>query len=292
MNRRDMMTGAAALTGLTLASGAAAQVQTSDPRFKPQPVTPAFTDRPRLVIDQAHGNFHTRDGRYAPFAAVMAADGWDVQTGTVSFTAESLSGVRLLVIANAGQNGKPAFTPEEGDVLTQWVRSGGALWLIADHAPFGAAAASLAQAFGFEMGKGWVFEPGRNNPSVIDYTSATGLMPHPITQGLKRVRAFTGQSLTLPKGATGLLKLGPEAREAATPDQIGDRGLPVLTDRYQGFAMDYGQGRLIGQGEAGMLSAQVINRPDGGRIEMGMNVAGLDNETFARNAARWLGRAT
>ncbi|MDC7683536.1 DUF4350 domain-containing protein [Asticcacaulis sp. BYS171W] len=291
MNRRDVITGAVALTGMALTAGAAAQVQTSDARFKPQPVTPAFKDRPRLVIDQAHGNFHTRDGRYAPFAAVMAADGWDVQAGTAPFTADSLEGTRLLVIANAGQNGKPAFTPEESNVLTQWVRSGGALWFIADHAPFGAAASGLAAAFGFEMGKGWVFEPGRRNPSQIDYTPTTGLLPHPVTQGLKRVRAFTGQSLSLPSGASGLLKLGPEAREAATQDQIGDSRLPVLKDRYQGFAMDYGQGRLIGQGEAGMLSAQVFNRPDGGRIEMGMNVAGLDNETFARNAARWLGRA-
>jgi len=42
---------------------------------------------------------------------------------------------------------KPAFTEQECDAVSEVVRNGGALLLIADHAPFGAAAQILAKRF-------------------------------------------------------------------------------------------------------------------------------------------------
>ncbi len=80
----------------------------------------------------------------------------------------------ILVIANAlgevsdGSMG-PAFTSMECDAVRDWVRGGGSLLLIADHAPFGDAAAILAQRFGVEMGRGYVMDPKNSdgNPTTL-----------------------------------------------------------------------------------------------------------------------------
>ena len=36
------------------------------------------TEHPRVLFDEAHNNFHTTDGRYKPFAEVIANDGFKV----------------------------------------------------------------------------------------------------------------------------------------------------------------------------------------------------------------------
>lgn len=117
---------------------------------------------PRLAIDQAHHDFHTLDGMFAPFADVARADGFRVTPHAEPFTPESLAAVDVLVIANAlaerndhrtgGSWELPtpsAFTPAEIDALDTWVRAGGRLWLIADHMPFPGAAQALAARLGF-----------------------------------------------------------------------------------------------------------------------------------------------
>ena len=53
---------------------------------------------------------------------------------------------------------KSAFTDEEIQAVHDWVKGGGALLLIADHAPFGGAAAALANRFGVDMSKGYTFD--------------------------------------------------------------------------------------------------------------------------------------
>src|ERR1700687_2853175 len=138
--------------------------QVNDPDYSTRVEHPAFTKRhPRVGIDEAHRNFHTRDGRYKPFAALMESDGY-VVSAAPRFDTGLLKGLDILVIANAlgevrdGSMG-PAFTPLECDAVRDWVRGGGSLLLIADHAPFGDAAAILAQRFGVEMGRGYVMDP-------------------------------------------------------------------------------------------------------------------------------------
>src|SRR5262249_46076026 len=75
--------------------------QVNDPDFPTSVEHPAFTKRhPRVGIDEAHRNFHTRDGRYKPFAMLLESDGYLVATAP-RFDAESLKAVDILVIANA-----------------------------------------------------------------------------------------------------------------------------------------------------------------------------------------------
>lgn len=310
MKRPLLVLGLIALAAV--AGPALAQQQMTDPDFQPVVARPAWAaDGPLVVIDGAHSNFHTVDGRYAPFAALLRADGLEVRGGTAPFDAGGLDGVDVLVIANAGPaDGGSAFTPAEISAVEAWVRGGGRLLLIADHAPFGIAAADLAARFGVGMGQGWTFEPADNAnglSSQLTYLRADGrLGDHAITRGrsadesVTTVTAFTGQSLIPPEGAAVLMRLGPQAWEAATPQdapavleamRAGRSDNPAVhsaAGRAQGMAFTHGEGRVVVLGEAGMLSAQLVRFPDG-RPDMrfGMNVA-TGNPQFGLNIMHWL----
>ena len=291
--------------------------QIADPDFKPAVDRPAYTSvRPLVVLDETHGNFHTASGRYKPFADLLQADGYRITAGTQLFTAAALQKTQVLVIANALGVGitaanindpPPAFTDAECDTVRDWVRGGGSLLLIADHAPFGATAATLALRFGVEMGKGYAWTVSNNSPepsTTIAYSRQNGTLgDHAITRGITRVVAFTGQSLSVPPGATALLRFGDGAYESAGANTQADMeafrdGKPnaarKVTGRAQGLAFDYGKGRLVIMGEAAMFSAQVarFTDPSGRRneIKMGMNVPGNDNQQFLLNIMHWLTR--
>ena len=82
MHRFPAVAGVAVLL-LTAAPAAAQQVV--DPDFRPSVERPAYAgEGPVVVIDGAHHNFHTVDGQYAPFAALLRADGYRVRGGTAA----------------------------------------------------------------------------------------------------------------------------------------------------------------------------------------------------------------
>lgn len=302
-----------------VAAPASAQQQMVDPDFRPTVERPAYAagQGPVVVIDEAHANFHRIEGQYAPFAALLRADGYRVRAGTQAFDAGGLEGVDVLVIANAGATGErptpPAFTEAEGAALEAWVRDGGKLLLIADHAPFGAAAESLAARFGVRMGTGYAFamtDGGADLTTNLTYP-AEAFGDHPIFAGrdpserVDRVTAFTGQSLEGPEGATVLLHMTEGARESpdlptlqALADRLDDAGVPDTPIAElsrpalpaQGLAFEYGRGRVVVLGEAGMLSAQLIRYPaDSGQADrrFGMNAA-PGNARFGLNILHWL----
>ena len=128
---------------LTILAGVRGQQQQADPTFDASVARSAYTtSHPKVLFDEAHFNFHTTTGRYKPFASLITNDGYQVTPDKRTLSAESLSGFDVLVIANAGASQenaadrtKPAFTDGECDAVRDWVRNGGALLLIADHAP-------------------------------------------------------------------------------------------------------------------------------------------------------------
>ena len=299
----------------------AAQQQISDPDFDASVQTPAYASNgPTVAIDEAHGNFHTADGRYKPFAELLRSDGYRVLAFNSMFDARSFDGIDVLVISNArnlpaiekGDISQPAFTEAEADVIRDWVKGGGSLFLIADHAPFGQAAQNLAQRFKIEMGKGFVFDREKNElTTTLDFSGDNRLLgDHSITRGrgaseaISHITTFTGQSLSVPAGAIPLMKLSDTAREAATPDDLNAENAAAqssgatqfglrstqLAGRAQGIATTFGMGRLVVLGEAAMLSAQIATFADGGVAKAGMNVPGNDNRQFALNALHWLSR--
>jgi hypothetical protein len=299
---------ASVLALLSTAGPSLSQQQVNDPDFSPRVERPAFTKRrPRIGIDEAHRNFHTRDGRYEPFAALMKADGFAVSSAP-RFDAASLKSVDILVIANAMGETRdavigPAFTAMECDAVRDWVRGGGALLLIADHVPWGDASAVLAQRFGVEMGRGIVMDlkHAEGNPTKLVFSVENGLLgDHSIVRGrnraerVRRVVSFTGQSLTVPPRATALLKISSDATESFDPEDQRKiaAGLPAgtkLEGRAQGIAMPFGRGRVVVFGEAAMFSAQVATI-EGGSFKAGMNVPGNDDRQFAPNVMHWLAR--
>lgn len=317
--------------------GWTASQQVADPDFKARVVRPAYTtEHPKVLFDEAHFNFHTIDGRYRPFAELITSDGYDVTPNKQKFAAGTLKGFQLLVIANAlgaeRQNspdaGQSAFSDSECNAVRDWVKSGGSLLLIADHAPFGSAADSMAKRFDVSMSKGTTIDPAHHaadgNAGFLIFSRDNGLLAdHPITRGrdqserIDNVMSFTGQSLKGPDGSFAFLKLADSAMDRQPPskdappvklDRFPD-GRPLPADmnvysrapgpevsaagRAQGIAFAYGNGRVVVLGEAAMLSAQIIKGQAAqmmGKdvIQMGMNRPGIDNKQLALNIVHWL----
>lgn len=282
--------------GLAFWAGVAAAQQAADLDFDTTVNKPAYAaDGPRVLFDKAHNNFHTANGRYKPFADLIRNDGFRITPNKDAFTLESLHAHDILVIANAmGPIGKkdskrefePAFTDAECDVVRDWVRGGGRLLLIADHFPMGSAAEILAKRFDVLMSKGMTDE--------YSFTAERGLAAeHPIMRGrnpeesIKVLRTFTGQSLQGPPDATILITLPTDAKEMTPDPQNPDKGKPIEGKAIypaQGLAFQFGKGRVVVLGEAGMLTAQVASNGE----KFGMNAPGFDNRQFALNTMHWL----
>lgn len=251
---------------------------------------------PRVRIDQAHANFHVIDGRYAPFAKLLANDGYRVAGHAAPFTAESLADVDLLVISNATapDGADSAFTDAEIAAVKTWVKRGGALLLIADHAPFAGAAAKLGKAFGVSFKDGYAIDTASQGKDL--FRRGAGLADHPITRGAKgdgpvsQVRTFTGSAFEAPRAAP-LLTLS-EGFVLLRPTQPGvvDESTPrsPAGGLLQGAALTRGKGRVVVMGEAAMFSSQLAG-PD--KRIMGFGAEGAEqNQRFALNLIHWLSR--
>lgn len=289
-----------------LVSPAAAQ-QVADSSFTVPLIAPAYPPGagPVVVLDEAHTNFHTLDGRYFVFGKVLQQDGYQVRPSRVPFTTGALAGVRVLVIANAlhasnaGNWVLPtpsAFTATEVTVVRDWVTAGGSLLLIADHMPFPGAAGALAEAFGVHMRNGFAFDSSRTN-SRFTFSRASGsLSAHPITDGrstaerVDSVVAFTGQAFQVDAPGRALMTLdrGTIVLEPKVASQFDEQTPSVAgAGLLQGAVLAFGKGRVAVFGEAAMFSAQL----GGGarRVPMGMNdPAAPQNPQFLLNVMHWL----
>lgn len=269
--------------------------QRPDLDFDTKLAAPTYTaEHPQIVFDVAHHNFHTPTGRYRPFASLLTADGYVITENQAALSAEALAGMHILVIANAmgpdDHEGRDAFTAAECDAIAAWVRNGGALLLIADHVPFGSAAATLAARFGVELYLAFARDDDHHAGWDNERLEFTGPLigDHPITRGrspgerLTRVVTFTGESLSVPPGATALLPLSDGAYDWETRSvRHPARG------HAQAVALPFGAGRVVILGEAGVLSAQV----DPLGFKMGMNYDTTSDKQLALNIAHWLSRA-
>ena len=277
--------------------------QVADPDFSTRVDRPAYKKKgPKVLFDEAHNNFHTASGRYKPFADLVTSDGYQVTPNKQKFSAATLKGFDILIIANAmgapqmntPEASNPAFTAEECDAVRDWVRQGGALLLIADHAPVGGANQILGERFDINMSKQYTadeqnHEKETQNPGFIVYTRESGrLADHAITRGrrseerVNKVIAFTGQSLKGPASSFAFMRLADTAQDLMP----GRDSKPIsAAGRAQGIAMKFGKGRAVFLGEAAMLSAQLAG-PN--KAKFGMNRPGIDNRQLALNIVHWL----
>ena len=295
--------------------GVALGQQLADPNFDASVTRPAYPHKlPLVLFDEAHRNIHTTSGRYQPFADLITNDGYQVTPNFEKFQQQTLAGYDILVIANAlgTKSGTAAFTDQECDAVRNWVFMGGSLLLIADHAPYGAAAENLDLRFGVEMSNSFTidlshYDTELGNPGWLIYSRENKLLAtHPITQGRNtnertgRVLTFAGQSLKGPSGSIAFLRLSNTALDLKQRLSRA-RALPPgarvsAAGKAQGIALQFGKGRVVVLGEAAMLSAQLLMGPPAreimGRdvVRMGMNRSGFDNRQLALNIMHWLSK--
>lgn len=285
--------------------------QVADPNFDTRVARPAYTrSHPRVLFDEAHNNFHTTGGRYKGFAELITNDGYRVTPNKEKFSERVLKGYDILLIANPLNDGgdvenpmedRPAFTEAECDAVRDWVRAGGALLLIVDHTPWGAAARNLAKRFDVDMSNSYTRDPSNYDQdygslSAVIYSRENhNLGAHPITRGrnarekINVVETFTGQSLKGPSESVAFLKLSDLATDE--PPSPGDAKVkPPRTSaagRAQGIALRFGKGRVVVLGEAAMLSAQIVGSGED-KYRVGMNRSYIDNRQLALNIMHWL----
>jgi hypothetical protein len=279
--------------------------QVADTTFNPVTVRTEYPsgEGPLVLIDEGHNNFHTADGRYLPFARLLRADGYNVAGYKGEFTFPLLKDARILVIANALnkiniQNWflptPSAFTPGEISALTGWVKSGGSLFLIADHMPMGGAAADLAAAFGIRFTNGFAADTSVQGPAFF-YRKDNTLLSCSVTNGrnddekVNKVVTFTGQAFPLPEGATSILKFDKRylLLESDTAWVFNSQTRYTPIDGWsQGAFMKFGAGRIVFFGEAAMFTAQLAGPQ---KIRVGMNSDyAEENYKLLLNIIHWL----
>lgn len=282
--------------------------QQRDPGFSVDVREPAFgpSEGPLVCIDEAHNNVHTAEGRYRPFADLLRKDGYRVEDFSTKFSEGTLTRCALLVIANAlNANDGPetrafphpsSFTHPELDSLVAWIREGGSLLLLADHAPAPGAAGDLGALLGVAMFDGYARGPGEF-PDLFERETGT-LVDHPISRGrtseeqIERVATFAGQAFQLSQhfqpflifGKGSLAHFDISHNVPDVPRQEWPRF--SVSGWAQGAARQWDSGRIVVLGEAAMCSVQLRGEK---RNAMGMNHprAG-ENAQFCLNAVRWL----
>ena len=265
---------------------------------------------PVVLFDAGHGNFHHIHSTYKPFATLLNNDGIVLRIHEDRFTQKALQHVDLLIIANAtGEEQKDggmtsAFLESEIEVLMGWISQGGSLLFIADHDPFGSAAADLARALGVGMQSVWTVDTSRQNPEIgratwLEYSRENGgLGIHPILHAdnpgsaIQNVITFTGQSLSFDSTWTSILQLSASARNyyakasASIVSAEPSTYFPV-PGQSQLIACKYGSGRIVIAGEAAMFTAQEV-RIFFKTIRAGFNYGNYDNKQLVLNIIHWL----
>lgn len=296
--------------------------RTADPSFRPEFDSPAFPvgKGPTVCVDEAHHNFHTRDGTYWGFAEVLRADGYVVERETERFRNGGGAGCDILVIADAqppmAVDDPPTFSQVEVEAIHRWVTRGGRLFLITDHAPDPESIRALAGSFGFEVNDGYVLNGAPEGPErPLRFRRADGtLADDPIIVGgagqptIEVVATFTGSAFRLTADSVGwgggenretedgtlrpfrpLLVFGPE-RRSWMPEEYwtftDDTPTVDVEGWFQGGIREVGEGRVAFFSEAAMFTAQVF---DQGRVRAGMNAPEAEgNLSLLRRVMFWL----
>ncbi|MCK0132068.1 GldG family protein [Flavobacteriaceae bacterium F08102] len=268
--------------------------QVTDSTFRPALINPAYkvNQGPIVYIDAGHHNFHTKEGRYKPFATLLERDGYQVKSYEGKFNLSQLSKGKILVIANAlsAKNvtdwtlpTPSAFSEDEILVVKKWIENGGSLFLLADHMPMAGAAKDLAKIFDFEFTNGFAFDSVQQGPTTFNRQQGM-LHINSITKGrndtekITEVLSFTGQAFKIPDTAQPILSfdarfinLIPDTAWVFTPQTTRHN----LNGWSQGAYRRFGKGNVVVFGEAGMFSAQLVGSSN--------YKAGMNNDAASQN---------
>lgn len=305
-----------AFAAIVAATSFASGQQVNDARFDFQNARPAFPrdSGPTICIDEAHHNVHTVSQLYAPFAGILRSDGFRVSRFAQSLTSEALNACNILVLGSGRATSAQsvdfwpyphasAYSPREVDAVVRWVRSGGALLLIWDHAPATGAAAGLANLLGVQTLDAWAdATPQGRYPEI--FRREDGLLAdHAILRGRSRTEqidslATHGGGAFFPsRSIRPVLIYG---REGTAWVRLGDmgQGLSGIPEAawprfdIQGWLLagtrEWEQGRIVFLGDSTACTAQLYGADS---IPIAMShPSGRQNPQFCLNLIRWLAR--
>ena len=285
------------------------QSQYADTSYLPPAFETAYApgEGPVVYIDEAHNNFHTKDGRYLPFSRLLELDGFKVESFTKEFSKKTLKNIEILVISNALPESsieqwvaptQSAFTEDEINALEAWVERGGKLFLIADHMPMAGAARQLARVFGYTFYDSFADDTTANSGPDLFTKAGGGLSNNILTVGgkgyfeLDSISSYTGQAFELPEGANSILNTG-KGWIIALPDTAwvfnDDTKIYPAEGWSQGAFQNYAEGKIVFFGEAAMFTAQTIELDENTKFNAGMNSEnGKNNYRLLLNIVRWL----
>lgn len=276
---------------LAIAAAPALAQQVVDPDADTKVPDPAFAagKGPTVMVDSGHDEFQTLATNYAPFGALLTHDGYVVRDFDQPISADSLAKSDVLVIVdpvNPKDSPKApkyqstsAFTPQEIATITDWVKGGGALLMIADHPPYAGSLRALAASFGFDI----EMYAAQHVPRDEFFSFANGdLVDGPLTRGLPQIQTFYRAAFTAPAAATPLLRF-----DSSWTMLVTDKpSRPMTGSDLRGATLAVGKGRVVLLAEAGAWSAQLVGPK---KRPMGFNAPGAQgNKRLIRNVVRWL----
>jgi hypothetical protein len=255
---------------------------------------PASGQNKVILVDEAHANRHGIGTAEIPgtlrwIVAPAEASGIDVRANRSVISSQSLSGVSLLVIAGVPATSTGGtVTADEVKSIATWIREGGSLLLLTDHAPYAQALEGLAQELGVRFSLETVSDPAFADPRAPEsarlvFNSANGLLAATeLTDGVRQVVTYGGQAVS--RAATGTISVLSLAPTVMT--ETGRKLTPVVGGGRlaQMIAFTFGKGRVVVSGETAVLTAQ--RKEDGSPIGVGDHWT--DNAKLAANVVRWL----
>ena len=281
----------AALTLLFAVAMPALAQQVVDPNADTNVTDPAFAPGkgPVVAVDSGHDERQTLATDYAPFGALLTHDGYVVRDFDKPISTANLANSDVLVIVDPLNPKDPpkapkyqstsAFTPQEIATITDWVKGGGALLMIADHPPYAGSLRALAASFGFDVEMYAAQRVPR--PEFFSFANG-GLVDGPLTRGLPQIQTFYGAAFTAPAAATPLLRF-----DSSWTMLVTDKpSRPMTRNDLRGATLAVGKGRVVLLAEAGAWSAQLLGPR---KNPMGFNAPRAQgNKRFIRNVVRWL----
>jgi len=245
-------------------------------------------------------------GLIKPFVDLSNNDGYQPIIDSGVFTSAYLANYQMVFITPAMPfklsskrevTTEITFTPDELTALKNWVRSGGSLIMLSEHAPIDKSMTPLFNTFGIQLSIGAVYDTVNcdttikipNFETILQFTSSNGLLnkDHPLTTGANKneivdnIETYTGSALT-GEGFNNIFKLAPSA---AIKKWSGS--LPSGGGNSQCLAGNFGKGKVVALGDCNGFTAMYV-KTGGKKFSAGMQVEKYDWKQFVLNTLHWL----